>query len=224
MSSGTSDAVMRKKSWRSCGLSLQAGQRGAKLIGMIVTLEGLVTEKSGDLVVLECAGVGYGLYVSFEDFGALKVAEPAKLYIYESIRENAHDLFGFRSPEAKMLFEQLVSVKGVGPKMALAILSVANSQNVRQAIASGDIKFISQAVGVGKRVAERVVVDLKDKVGLVSAEDATSFLTTSADPSDEALQGLVALGYSVNDAADALKSVDQKLKPAERIKEALKAK
>src|SRR5438105_5668903 len=189
---------------------------------MIVTLEGLITEKSGDQVILECAGVGYGLYVSFEDFGALKVGAPAKVYVYESIRENAHDLFGFRNVEAKRLFELLLSVKGVGPKMALAILSVAGSQHVRQAIATGDVKFISQAVGVGKRVAERVVVDLKDKVGLTATEDATSFLTTpAADPSDEAMQGLVALGYSVSDAADALKSVDQKLKPAERIKEAL---
>jgi holliday junction DNA helicase RuvA len=204
---------------------LQAGQRGGKLIDMIVTLEGLVTEKSGDQVVLECAGVGYGLYVSFEDFGALKVGDLAKVYVYESIRENAHDLFGFRTLEAKALFEQLVSVKGVGPKMALAILSVASSQQVRKAIASGDTKFITQAVGVGKRVAERVVVDLKDKVGLIVTEDATSFLNVMApDAGDEALQGLVALGYSVNDAADALSGVDQKLKPAERIKEALKTK
>jgi Holliday junction DNA helicase RuvA len=192
---------------------------------MIVTLEGLVTEKSGDMVILECAGVGYGLYVSFEDFGALKVAEPAKLYVYESIRENAHDLFGFRGLEAKRLFELLLSVKGVGPKMALSILSVAGSQQVRQAIASGDIKFISQAVGVGKRGAERVVVELKDKVGLTAAESATSFLTTpAADPGDEAMQGLVALGYSVQDAAEALKDVNKKLSPAARIKEALKTK
>src|SRR5436190_3134076 len=106
--------------------------------------------------------------------------------------------------------------------MALAILSVSSSSQVRTAIANGDIKFISQAVGVGKRVAERVVVDLKDKVGLTSSEDATSFLTTpSADPNDEALQGLVALGYSVYDAAEALKEVDAKLSAAERIKQAL---
>jgi holliday junction DNA helicase RuvA len=93
---------------------------------------------------------------------------------------------------------------------------------VRQAIAAGDTKFISQASGVGKRVAERVVVDLKDKVGLASSADATDFLTTSADPSDEALQALVALGYSVNDAAAALKKVDAKLPPEDRIKQALK--
>ena len=130
---------------------------------MIATLSGRVAEKHGQMVVMEVEGVGYGLFVSFEDFGALKVNEQAKLYVYESIRENAYDLFGFRNQESKSLFEQLLSVKGVGPKMALSILSVASLQQVRQSIAAGDIKFISQATGVGRRAAERVVVDLKDK-------------------------------------------------------------
>lgn len=191
---------------------------------MIVALDGLVTEKTGDMVVLECAGVGYGLYVTFEDFGALKSGNPAKVYVYEHIRESAHDLYGFRNLDTKKLFEQLLSVNGVGPKMALAILSTARVGQVRQAIANGDTKFIAQAQGVGKRVAERVVVDLKDKVGLTASQDATGFLNIPAvDPGDEALQGLVALGYSVPDAAEALKGIDEKLLPAERIKQALKA-
>lgn len=189
---------------------------------MIVALEGKVAEKIGTVVVIDCGGVGYGILVPFEDFGALHIGDPAKLYIHESIRENAHDLFGFRTKEAKALFEQLLSVKGVGPKMALAILSVALLSRVRQAIAAGDTKFLSQSKGVGKRAAERVVVDLKDKVGLAVSKDATEFLTASADPSDEALQGLVTLGYSVTDAAEALKKVDQKLPAPERIKQALK--
>lgn len=189
---------------------------------MIATLSGKISEKVGDLIVVNCGGVGYGLYVTFEDFGALHPGEEAKLYIYEHIRENTHDLFGFRNLQTKLLFEQLLSVNGVGPKMALSIMSLANSGQVRQAIASGDTKFISGASGVGKRVAERVVVDLKDKVGLASSEDATDFLTTAANPNDEALQGLVALGYSVQDAAEALKNVDTKLSVEDRIKAALK--
>ncbi len=181
-----------------------------------------MAEKMGESVIIDCGGVGYGVLVTFEDFGALHTGEKAKLYIHESIRENAHDLFGFRAKESQFLFEQLLSVKGVGPKMALAILSVASLNHVRQAIAAGDVKFISQAKGAGKKAAERVVVDLKDKVGLATSEDATEFLTTTADPSDEALQGLVALGYSVQDASEALKKVDKKLTPEERIKQALK--
>ena len=190
---------------------------------MIATLEGRVAEKVGEKVILDCNGVGYGILVSFEDFGALKTGKRAKLYIHENVRENAFDLFGFRAKESQGLFEQLLSVKGIGPKMALAILSVASLSKVRQAIAAGDVKFISQAKGIGRKAAERVVVDLKDKVGLAASEDATEFLTTAADPGDEALQGLVALGYSVQDAAEALKKVDIKLPPAQRIKQALKA-
>lgn len=191
---------------------------------MIATLSGQVSEKTKDTVILECGGIGYELYVSFEDYGSLETGQAAKLYVYEHIRENAHDLYGFRTKEAKALFELLLTVSGVGPKMALAILSVANLENVRQAIASGDTKFISQASGVGKRVAERVVVDLKDKVGLASSESATDFLSTpAANMQDEAVQALVALGYSVQDAAEALKNVDDKLSTADRIKQALKA-
>ncbi|HET7827589.1 MAG TPA: Holliday junction branch migration protein RuvA [Candidatus Saccharimonadales bacterium] len=189
---------------------------------MIATLEGKISQKLGDLVVIECNGIGYGVTVTFEDFGALNTDEKTKLFIYEHIRENAHDLFGFRNLETKFLFEQLLTVNGVGPRMAIAILSVANSSQVRQAIAAGDTKFISQANGVGKRVAERVVVDLKDKVGLTADENATDFLI-AANPNDEALQALVALGYSVQDAASALKTIDSKLPVQERIKLALKA-
>jgi Holliday junction DNA helicase RuvA len=190
---------------------------------MIATLKGEVTKKYRDQIVLECGGVGYGLFVTFEDFGALELDSKVKLYIYEHIRENAHDLFGFRSPETKKLFELLLSVNGVGPKMALAILSIANVAQVKQAIASGDTKFISQATGVGKRVAERVVVDLKDKVGLVASDDATGFLAIpSGNSNDEALQALVTLGYSVQDAAEALNGIDEELSTEERIKQALK--
>lgn len=189
---------------------------------MIATLTGKVAEKVGDVIVLDCNGVGYGLLVTFEDFGALETGSDAKLYVYEHIRENSHDLFGFKNIETKRLFELLLSVNGVGPKMALAILSIANMNQVKQAIAKGDTKFISQANGVGKRVAERVVVDLKDKVGLVASDDAMDFLSSLADPSDEAMQALVALGYSVQDAADALKKIDSKLSTEDRIKQALK--
>jgi holliday junction DNA helicase RuvA len=190
---------------------------------MIATLKGKISEKTLDMIIIECGGIGYGLYVPFEDFGALEEGHETKLFIYEHIRENAHDLFGFRDIQSKLLFEQLLSVNGVGPRMALSILSIANLQTVRQAIATGDTKFIAQATGVGKRVAERVVVDLKDKVGLTSDDNAVDFLTTSANPNDEALQALVALGYTVQDAAAALKNIDQKLPTEARIKQALKS-
>src|SRR3989344_9165615 len=143
---------------------------------MIATLTGTVAEKLVGVLVLEVGGVGYGLLVTNEDFDKLDVGEETKVYVYEHIRENSHDLYGFCSLDSKSLFEQLLEVNGVGPKMALNILDVGSADALRAAIAAGDTKFIQAASGVGKRVAERVIVELKDKVGLVSSEGATDFL------------------------------------------------
>lgn len=190
---------------------------------MIATLTGAVAEKLLDVVVLDVRGVGYGLQVTSEDYGALGVDQEIKLYIYEHIREQAHDLYGFRALATKKLFEQLLEVNGVGPKMALSVLSVGSADGVRSAIAGGDLKFIQQANGVGKRVAERIVVELKDKVGgagLVSGD--TLLQASSRLMQDEAVEALVTLGYSPQDAARALEGVDSQLPTEERIKRALK--
>jgi Holliday junction DNA helicase RuvA len=191
---------------------------------MIATLSGLVSEKLGELVVLDVQGVGYGIFVVAEDYGRLTVGELGKVYVYEHIRENSHDLFGFVSQDTKALFELLLTVNGVGPKMALSILSVGNGSEVRSAIAGGDTKFIQRASGVGKRVAERVVVDLKDKVGLAGVElEGTGLLQTDGIlRQDDAIEALVALGYSPQDAARALHKIDDALPLEDRIKQALK--
>ncbi len=189
---------------------------------MIATLSGTVSEKINELVVLDVKGVGYGVLVSAEDFSHLLPGDPAKLYVHEHIRENSHDLFGFVKLETKALFEKLLDVNGVGPKMALNILGIGSAGQVIGAIASGDVKFLQSASGVGKRVAERVVVDLKDKVGLPS--DAADMLLTrpGANMQDEATQALMSLGYTADDATQALASVDKALSSEERIKQALK--
>lgn len=191
---------------------------------MIAILSGVVSEKLADVVVLDVAGVGYGLYVSAEDYGRLKSGEKTKLYVYEHIREQSHDLFGFLSPDTKALFEQLLDVTGVGPKMALSVLSIGSGQEMRQAIASGDVKFIQQANGVGKRVAERVVVELKDKVGLagVDLESAGLLQGEQGLMKDDAVAALVALGYTAADAGQLLSKADRKLPTEERVKLALK--
>ena len=192
---------------------------------MIATLSGIVSEKLADVVVLDVGGVGYGLLVPAEDYGILKAGEAAKLYVYEHIREQSHDLFGFIAKDTKNLFEKLLEVNGVGPKMALNMLSIGSAQDVRQSIASGDVKFIQQASGVGKRVAERVVVELKDKVGLVGVDlEMTGLLQGEGSANgDEAIEALVALGYTVQDASKALHGVDAELPTADRIKLALKS-
>ena len=191
---------------------------------MITTLQGTVTEKIGDVLVMDVAGVGYGLFVTSEDFRALETGQKTKLYIYEHIREQSHDLFGFSKLETKVLFEKLLGVNGVGPRMGINVLSIGNPSSVRSAIASGNVKFIQAAQGVGKRVAERIIVDLKDKVGLISSDlSDTGFLISEAESSkDEAVAALIALGYSIADAVAMLSNVDHKLPTEERLRLALK--
>ncbi len=189
---------------------------------MIATLTGTVAEKVGELVILNVHGVGYGLLAPTEDANKVIVGDETKFYIYEHIRENSHDLFGFTDLQSKALFEQLLGVNGVGPKMALNILSIGSASQVLTAIATGDVKFLQSANGVGKRVAERLVVDLKDKVGLPS--DAAEALLTrpGIGNQDEATQALVALGFSPEDAAMALGPVSKDLSTSDRVKQALK--
>jgi Holliday junction DNA helicase RuvA len=191
---------------------------------MIATLSGIINEKLDELVVVEAGGVGYGVLVPAEDFAQLVIGGQAKLYVYEHIREQSHDLFGFLRRDTQLLFEQLLDVNGVGPKMALNMLSIGSLTEVRNAIAAGDIKFIQQAAGVGKKVAERVVVELKDKVGLIGVDLGTAGLLQGeqAARADEAVEALMALGFSVADASKALAGIDPQLATKERVKLALK--
>lgn len=193
---------------------------------MIAMLTGVVAEKTIDQVVLDVSGVGYGLFVTNEDYGTMGAGDLVKLHVHEHIRETAYDLFGFMSVDTKQLFEQLLGVNGVGPKMALSVLSTGTSSQVRAAIAGGDVKSIQKASGVGKRVAERIVVDLKDKVGLPGVDLAGSGLLQSEalTRQDEAAEALMALGYTASDAATALSKISKELPTEDRIKQALKGK
>ena len=191
---------------------------------MIATLSGEVSEKLLDQIVLDVSGVGYGLLVPADDYSRLELKQETKLYVYEHIREQAHDLFGFLRLETKHLFEKLLDVNGVGPKMALNMLSIGSDGALRQAIADGDVAFIQQASGVGKRVAERVVIELKDKVGLIGVDlQSTGLLQAEAKMlADEAVEALVALGYTPVDANKALRTIDPKLPTKTRGTHALK--
>jgi Holliday junction DNA helicase RuvA len=190
---------------------------------MIATLSGVVSEKLGDTVVLDVHGVGYGLQVTVEDYGRLNTGEQAKLYVHEHVREQAYDLFGFVLVDTRKLFEQLLGVKNVGPKVALAVLDIGTAPVVRGAIAAGDVKRLQSAKGVGKRAAEQIVVELRDKVGLAASEAAEGIVSRpGVVAGDEAVEALVSLGYSPQDAAAALRDIDPELAVEERIKRALK--
>lgn len=187
---------------------------------MIATLSGTISETLLDVVVLDVGGVGYGLLVPAEDRSSLSSGQSVKVYIYEHIREDSHDLYGFTKLQSKALFQQLIGVSGIGPKMALNILSVGTVDQVRGAIAGGDVKFLSRAPGVGKRVAERAVVELKDKVGLDSAQ--ADSIVNRPSSNDEAVHALTALGYSSEDAQSVLANISKELPTEERVKQALK--
>ena len=190
---------------------------------MIATLVGIISEKIGVQVVLDVAGVGYGLHVTAEDYDRLPNSEKAKLYVYEHIREQSYDLFGFVQLDTKNLFEQLLGVKNVGPKVALAVLDIGNAAGVRGAIAAGDVKLLQSAKGVGKRAAEQIVVELRDKVGLSTSDAAEGIVTRPGIVSgDEAVEALISLGYSPQDATAALKGVDSLLPTEQRVTIALK--
>lgn len=190
---------------------------------MIATLSGVVSEKLADMVVLDVHGVGYGIQVTAEDFGRLPSDRPAKVYVYEHIREQGHDLYGFMSIDTKRLFEQLLGVKNVGPKVALAVLDIGTAPAVRGAIAAGDVKLLQSAKGVGKRAAEQIVVELRDKVGLAASDTAEGIVARPGiNSSDEAVEALISLGYSPQDATLALKDVDMDLPVEERVRLALR--
>ena len=190
---------------------------------MIAHVFGKVAEKFNGSLVVDVHGVGYEVSVAANDFDAVILDQEVKFYTYHHVREQSEELFGFSSLAAKKLFEMLITVQGVGPKAALAILSLGDAEQVRNAIANADSGFVQKATGVGKKTAERVVVDLSDKVGLPTHYGrAEAPLQTELNTSDEALEALMALGYTLADATKALENVDVNLPTAQRVTEALK--
>lgn len=193
---------------------------------MIAHLSGKVTEILENSIIIDVHGIGYEVTISLPDAEATHLDDTVKFYTYHAVRDNAEELFGFSSLAAKRLFELLISVNGVGPKAAISILSLGVPETVRNAIANSDAAFISKAAGVGKKSAERVIVDLRDKVGLPSHYGATesTYIVAPADQADEALDALIALGFPLKEATAALAEVDASLPIEERVKLALKQK
>ena len=190
---------------------------------MIAHIKGQIAEKFNNSVIVDVHGVGYEITLTALDYDNVKLGDEIKFYTYHSIRENAEELYGFSSLAAKKLFELLISVQGIGPKAAIAILSLAQPEEVRNAIANADAAFVSKASGVGKKSAERVIVDLRDKVGIPSHYGAPEIVSTPGkNEPDEALDALIALGFPLREATAALEKVDKTLPVEERIKLALK--
>ncbi len=183
---------------------------------MISYVKGALAEKFEDSVVVEAGGIGYRIFVASSALSELpKIGEIVKIYTYFSVREDAMSLFGFLSRADLEMFRQLIGVNGIGPKSALGILSVLSPDALRLAVMSGDAKAISKAPGVGSKTAQRIILDLKDKV---KAEDILNGFTEVssagnvdvsgvAEVGKEAIEALTALGYSASESSSVVKKV-----------------
>jgi len=193
---------------------------------MICYLSGPVTLLEPGLCVIECGGVGYGCRITAYTAAQLKLNQPAKLFITESIREDAYDLFGFSSREEQRCYEMLTTVNGVGPKAAMAILS-AGPQNFTLAVMTGDEKLLTAAQGVGKKLAQRIILELKDKLGGSAAEidfsGGVSVVPQTGSNAALATAALQELGYSSAEISAALKGADPTASTEELIRYALRA-
>ena len=198
---------------------------------MIYCLTGKIVKKSMNAVVLSCGGVGYYAQCPASVAGALPgVGKEATIYTVMSVTENDMSLYGFATEQQQACFEMLIAVSGVGPKVGLAILSVMEPDRVALAISAGDHKAFKAASGVGPKLAQRIVLELKDKVAKgfvdgISLEDVAgaSADTQASQGSSKAIAALVSLGYSQSEAALAVSKIDAALPVEEIIKLALRS-
>ncbi len=188
---------------------------------MYAYIKGTIEELTEDAVVVEAGGIGYNIKISTATAGLLPGAgNEVKIYTYTLVREDAFSLFGFLTRDDLEIFKKLIAVNGIGPKGGLAILSVMSADDLRFAVMAGDAKAIAKAPGIGAKTAERVILELRDKIsledtlkGLGEPADASGSAAAGAQGGDnlmkrEAIEALVALGYSASDATAAVKKIE----------------
>lgn len=187
---------------------------------MISRLHGTVIELSEKYAVVDIGGLGYKAFCPTDTLARLHEGAEALLYTYLAVREDALDLYGFSDAEEKDFFEMLISVSGIGPKSALGILSMTTVDTLKQAIGTGDTSYLTKVSGIGRKTAEKVVLELRDKLRAhVDMKEAPGTLRAESD----VVEALKSLGYSQNEARDALKEVPAEITGTNaRIKEALK--
>lgn len=191
---------------------------------MYYYIKGTLVQKNDNYIVVDANGVGYMIYTSLNSMqNTGEIGKKITIYTYLYVREDVMDLFGFTTIEEKNMFMQLISVSGVGPKAALSILSVTTPAKFAVAVITNDVKTITKASGVGPKMAQRVILELKDKMKTdeleIDFEDESDDILS--DNRSEAISALVVLGYSSNDAQKAVKGIDGTLSVEEIIKKAL---
>ena len=195
---------------------------------MIYYVSGKVAILEPGLAVIDCGGVGYGCRISGYAAAQLKLNTNARLFVSESIREDADELYGFISKEEQRCFELLTGINGVGPKAALSILSAGGPQNFTLAVMTGDEKMLTAAQGVGKKIAQRIILELKDKIGGSGMEfdlsaGAPAVPVQGSGNLAMATAALQELGYSPAEISTALKGVDPNASTEEMVRHALRA-
>jgi Holliday junction DNA helicase RuvA len=189
---------------------------------MIAYLKGKIIAKSNNYAILETGGIGYQVYAGENFLAELHKGSETEIYTHHHIREDMDDLYGFRDLEELQLFELLISVSGVGPKSALAVISLAAVTDIKEAIIRGDAGLLTKVSGIGKKTAERLVLELKNKVARSSNGDILSGGAMSLGSSDE-IDALMSLGYSLPEAREALNAVEASITSSSgRVKAALK--
>jgi len=194
---------------------------------MFYYLEGKAVLCQQNLVVVDCGGVGYAVSTSMYTLGNIKIGEKTKIFTYLSVREDAMELFGFSTQEELNCFKMLIAISGVGPKAALSILSATTPSGLALAIASEDEKVLTNAQGVGKKLASRIILELKDKMRKSAGSLASGDLVMPAIPgenssSSEAIEALMVLGYSKTEAMKAISGAPENSSVEGIIKHALK--
>ena len=194
---------------------------------MLYYVRGTVTLLEPGIAVIDCGGVGYGCRVTAYTAGQLKLNQEARLFITESIREDAFDLYGFIDREEQRCYELLTSVNGVGPKAAMAILSAGTPQNFTLAVMTGNEKMLTAAQGIGKKIAQRIILELKDKIGGSQTEldfsgPVTATPAATGNNAAMAHAALQELGYSSAEISAALKGVDAAASTEEMVRYALR--
>jgi Holliday junction DNA helicase RuvA len=193
---------------------------------MIYSLNGTLLEKTIDLAVIECGGVGYSFSCSNNTLSMLPaVGEDAFVYTVLSVKENGVDLYGFSTPKERDAFKLLCSISGVGPKLALSVLSTYDADRLALLIASGDAKAVTACPGVGPRLAQRIVNELKDKVLQLDVTGIGEVVSTvdSSSAASEAVAALISLGFSHSEAASAVAGLSPDLSTEDMITSALRS-
>ncbi|NLZ74781.1 Holliday junction branch migration protein RuvA [Candidatus Falkowbacteria bacterium] len=188
---------------------------------MIAYLRGKIISKSSNYIILEVNNIGYQIFAGENFLNELKVGGEAEIFTHHQIKEDVDDLYGFKTAADLELFKLLLTVSGVGPKSALGVISIASSEDIKETIIRGDAALLTKVAGIGKKTAERIVLELKTKV-LRGAGEISTLDTLGVSGSDE-IDALMTLGYSLNEARTALNMVEQNITDSgERVKAALK--